>query len=157
MCIYIYYISVSVDVTTPISIYFKYPLSNRSMSVRVCGWGAGGKRRRRRRIFPLHPHWTLVSISEQRRLGQEKQVKEMKKLVVSLLCLVLLTLYTGRKLSGICLKRTICCHHEPCRGILNQKKTLLYFAPCFCKSEWVSTFRSLWSEKGQKRNSGWWR
>lgn len=52
--------------------------------------------------FPLHPHWTLVGTSEQIELRQEKQVKKMKTLVVFLLCLVLLTVYTGRKLSGLC-------------------------------------------------------
>lgn len=43
--------------------------------------------------------------------GREK-VKKMKKLVVFLLCLVLLTSYTGRKHSGVYLRRAAACHNE---------------------------------------------
>lgn len=50
--------------------------------------GGGGER----------PHLTPLQTSEQRKLRQEKEVTTMKSLVVFLLCLVLLTICTGRRL-----------------------------------------------------------
>lgn len=44
------------------------------------------------------PHLTPLQTSEQRKLRQEKEVTTMKSLVVFLLCLVLLTICTGRRL-----------------------------------------------------------
>lgn len=45
------------------------------------------------------PHLTPLQTSEQRKPRQEKEVMTMKSLVVFLLCLVLLTICTGRRLS----------------------------------------------------------
>lgn len=50
--------------------------------------GGGGER----------PHLVPLQTSEQRKLRQEKEVTTMKSLVVFLLCLVLLTICTGRRL-----------------------------------------------------------
>lgn len=44
------------------------------------------------------PHLTPLQTSEQRKLRQEKEVTTMKSVVVFLLCLVLLTICTGRRL-----------------------------------------------------------
>lgn len=44
------------------------------------------------------PHLTPLQTSEQRKLRQEKEVTTMKSVVVCLLCLVLLTICTGRRL-----------------------------------------------------------
>ena len=65
--------------------------------------------RRRRSISPFSPSGLWPGPQNREGSGRKK-VKNMKSLVVLLLCVGLLTIYTGRKLSGIHLRRAAACH-----------------------------------------------
>lgn len=59
--------------------------------------------------FPFSPSGLWPGPQNREGSGRKK-VKNMKSLLVLLLCVGLLTIYTGRKLSGIHLRRAVACH-----------------------------------------------
>lgn len=107
-----------------------------STYVTVCGWRTGGGGRWR--FSPFTPSG-LKSGLECREGSRRRKVKKMKKLLVFSLCLVLLTIYTGRNL----LTRTDACLYRT----LIKRNICLIQSDCF-SVHLVTQMRKMWDNQG---------